>query len=100
MFVCFLKPKGADRKLKTDREKIDKKAPQDREKYQSSHDTTLLKEVRRAILSPQPHYITGSDRTLCLLSFGQLVSGVVTLFIDPAVVNSCVTWMFILSHRH
>ncbi|XP_006799226.2 transcription factor CP2-like protein 1, partial [Neolamprologus brichardi] len=37
-------PKGADRKLKTDREKIDKKTPQDREKYQPSHDTTLLKE--------------------------------------------------------
>uniref|UniRef100_A0A3Q4I9Y4 Transcription factor CP2-like 1 n=1 Tax=Neolamprologus brichardi TaxID=32507 RepID=A0A3Q4I9Y4_NEOBR len=40
----FEVPKGADRKLKTDREKIDKKTPQDREKYQPSHDTTLLKE--------------------------------------------------------
>uniref|UniRef100_A0A672HK39 Transcription factor CP2-like 1 n=1 Tax=Salarias fasciatus TaxID=181472 RepID=A0A672HK39_SALFA len=44
--VKVFKPKGADRKLKTDREKMDKKAPQDREKYQPSHDTTLLKEVR------------------------------------------------------
>ncbi|XP_069010489.1 transcription factor CP2-like protein 1 isoform X1 [Embiotoca jacksoni] len=42
--VKVFKPKGADRKLKTDREKIDKKAPQDREKYQPSHETTLLKE--------------------------------------------------------
>lgn len=42
----FRKPKGADRKLKTDREKTDKKSPQDREKYQLSHDTTVLKEVR------------------------------------------------------
>uniref|UniRef100_A0AAX7VN93 Grh/CP2 DB domain-containing protein n=1 Tax=Astatotilapia calliptera TaxID=8154 RepID=A0AAX7VN93_ASTCA len=42
--VKVFKPKGADRKLKTDREKIDKKTPQDREKYQPSHDTTLLKE--------------------------------------------------------
>ncbi|XP_028249546.1 transcription factor CP2-like protein 1 isoform X1 [Parambassis ranga] len=42
--VKVFKPKGADRKLKTDREKMDKKALQDREKYQSSHDTTMLKE--------------------------------------------------------
>lgn len=42
----FFKPKGADRKLKTDREKIDKKSHQDREKYQSSHETTMLTEVR------------------------------------------------------
>lgn len=43
--LCW-KPKGADRKLKLDREKTDKRSPQDREKYQLSHDTTLLKEVR------------------------------------------------------
>uniref|UniRef100_A0A3B4WHV6 Transcription factor CP2-like 1 n=1 Tax=Seriola lalandi dorsalis TaxID=1841481 RepID=A0A3B4WHV6_SERLL len=42
--VKVFKPKGADRKLKTDKEKIDKKAAQDREKYQPSHETTLLKE--------------------------------------------------------
>uniref|UniRef100_A0A665VY96 Transcription factor CP2-like 1 n=1 Tax=Echeneis naucrates TaxID=173247 RepID=A0A665VY96_ECHNA len=42
--VKVFKPKGADRKLKTDNEKIDKKTPQDREKYQPSHNTTLLKE--------------------------------------------------------
>uniref|UniRef100_A0AAQ5ZXT9 Grh/CP2 DB domain-containing protein n=1 Tax=Amphiprion ocellaris TaxID=80972 RepID=A0AAQ5ZXT9_AMPOC len=52
--VKVFKPKGADRKLKTDREKIDKKAPQDREKYQSSHETTLLKEVRHAVLFLEP----------------------------------------------
>uniref|UniRef100_A0A674EMK2 Transcription factor CP2-like 1 n=1 Tax=Salmo trutta TaxID=8032 RepID=A0A674EMK2_SALTR len=44
--VKVFKPKGADRKLKTDREKIDKKSHQDREKYQSSHETTMLTEVR------------------------------------------------------
>uniref|UniRef100_A0A672YXB9 Transcription factor CP2-like 1 n=1 Tax=Sphaeramia orbicularis TaxID=375764 RepID=A0A672YXB9_9TELE len=43
--VKVFKPKGADRKLKTDREKIDKKDLQDREKYQLSHETTVLKEV-------------------------------------------------------
>uniref|UniRef100_A0A8C6KZ85 Transcription factor CP2-like 1 n=1 Tax=Nothobranchius furzeri TaxID=105023 RepID=A0A8C6KZ85_NOTFU len=45
--VKVFKPKGADRKLKTDKEKIDKKSPQDREKYQVFHETTLLKEVRQ-----------------------------------------------------
>uniref|UniRef100_A0A3B4AWC3 Grh/CP2 DB domain-containing protein n=1 Tax=Periophthalmus magnuspinnatus TaxID=409849 RepID=A0A3B4AWC3_9GOBI len=42
--IKVFKPKGADRKLKTDREKIHKKDPQDREKYQLSHETTVLKE--------------------------------------------------------
>ncbi|XP_068429206.1 transcription factor CP2-like protein 1 [Clinocottus analis] len=42
--VKVFKPKGADRKLKTDREKIDKKVPQDRDKYQLSHENTELKE--------------------------------------------------------
>lgn len=69
----FFKPKGADRKLKTDREKIDKKTPQDREKYQPSHDTTLLKEVR-------------PERTLCLPSALTLLN---------LAVNSWVTWMFL-----
>uniref|UniRef100_A0A8D0ALY0 Transcription factor CP2-like 1 n=1 Tax=Sander lucioperca TaxID=283035 RepID=A0A8D0ALY0_SANLU len=63
--VKVFKPKGADRKLKTDREKIDKKALQDREKYQPSHDNTLLKEVRPSTLCNRP------ERTLCLLSFCQ-----------------------------
>ncbi|XP_038870549.1 transcription factor CP2-like protein 1 isoform X2 [Salvelinus namaycush] len=42
--VKVFKPKGADRKLKTDREKMNKKSHQDREKYQSSHETTMLTE--------------------------------------------------------
>uniref|UniRef100_A0A3P8WBR6 Transcription factor CP2-like 1 n=1 Tax=Cynoglossus semilaevis TaxID=244447 RepID=A0A3P8WBR6_CYNSE len=44
--IKVFKPKGADRKLKTDREKIDKKSFQEREKYQTSHETTVLREVR------------------------------------------------------
>ncbi|XP_034741506.1 transcription factor CP2-like protein 1 [Etheostoma cragini] len=51
--VKVFKPKGADRKLKTDREKIAKKAPQDREKYQPSQDNTLLREC-----SPWPDALT------------------------------------------
>lgn len=60
--ALFWKPKGADRKLKTDREKTVKKSPQDREKYQLSHDTTLLKEVRPRV----PDDITATS-SLCLL---------------------------------
>uniref|UniRef100_A0A8C6WKS6 Transcription factor CP2-like 1 n=1 Tax=Neogobius melanostomus TaxID=47308 RepID=A0A8C6WKS6_9GOBI len=44
--IKVFKPKGADRKLKTDREKMHKKDLQDREKYQLSHETTVLKEVQ------------------------------------------------------
>ncbi|XP_029936740.1 transcription factor CP2-like protein 1 [Myripristis murdjan] len=54
--VKVFKPKGADRKLKTDKEKIDKKALQDREKYQLSHDTTMLTEC-----SPWPDALSLSS---------------------------------------
>ncbi|KAM4730751.1 transcription factor CP2-like protein 1 [Anableps anableps] len=54
--VKVFKPKGADRKLKTDREKMEKKTPQDRDKYQSSHETTLLKEC-----SPWPETLNLSS---------------------------------------
>ncbi|XP_031438187.1 transcription factor CP2-like protein 1 isoform X2 [Clupea harengus] len=40
--VKVFKPKGADRKLKTDRDKIEKKTLQDKEKYQPSYETTML----------------------------------------------------------
>ncbi|XP_075767430.1 transcription factor CP2-like protein 1 [Pelodiscus sinensis] len=42
--VKVFKPKGADRKQKTDREKIEKQSPQEREKYQPSYDSTVLTE--------------------------------------------------------
>ncbi|XP_071328571.1 transcription factor CP2-like protein 1 isoform X3 [Trachinotus anak] len=54
--VKVFKPKGADRKLKTDKEKIDKKTLQDRDKYQPSHETTLLKEC-----SPWPDALSLSS---------------------------------------
>ncbi|CAB1336573.1 unnamed protein product [Coregonus sp. 'balchen'] len=44
--VKVFKPKGADRKQKTDREKMEKRAPQEKEKYQPSYETTILTEVR------------------------------------------------------
>nr|XP_033773182.1 transcription factor CP2-like protein 1 isoform X2 [Geotrypetes seraphini] len=40
--IKVFKPKGADRKQKTDREKIEKRSLQEREKYQLSYETTLL----------------------------------------------------------
>ncbi|KAM3917860.1 transcription factor CP2-like protein 1 [Leptodactylus fuscus] len=42
--VKVFKPKGADRKQKTDRDKIEKRTALDREKYQASYETTMLTE--------------------------------------------------------
>uniref|UniRef100_A0A8C3SXR7 Grh/CP2 DB domain-containing protein n=1 Tax=Chelydra serpentina TaxID=8475 RepID=A0A8C3SXR7_CHESE len=42
--VKVFKPKGADRKQKTDREKIEKQSPPEREKYQPSYESTVLAE--------------------------------------------------------
>uniref|UniRef100_A0A8D2LAR9 Grh/CP2 DB domain-containing protein n=1 Tax=Varanus komodoensis TaxID=61221 RepID=A0A8D2LAR9_VARKO len=44
--IKVFKPKGADRKQKTDREKIEKQSLQEREKYQPSYESTMLTEVR------------------------------------------------------
>uniref|UniRef100_A0A673I8D9 Upstream-binding protein 1 n=1 Tax=Sinocyclocheilus rhinocerous TaxID=307959 RepID=A0A673I8D9_9TELE len=43
--IKVFKPKGADRKQKTDREKMEKKTVQEKEKYQPSYDTTILSEM-------------------------------------------------------
>uniref|UniRef100_A0A3P8WBR1 Transcription factor CP2-like 1 n=1 Tax=Cynoglossus semilaevis TaxID=244447 RepID=A0A3P8WBR1_CYNSE len=56
--IKVFKPKGADRKLKTDREKIDKKSFQEREKYQTSHETTVLREC-----SPWPDVMNLSSHS-------------------------------------
>ncbi|XP_056271542.1 upstream-binding protein 1 isoform X2 [Pseudoliparis swirei] len=45
--IKVFKPKGADRKQKTDREKMEKRSPPEKEKYQPSYDTTILSEERR-----------------------------------------------------
>uniref|UniRef100_A0A8D0GQ80 Grh/CP2 DB domain-containing protein n=1 Tax=Sphenodon punctatus TaxID=8508 RepID=A0A8D0GQ80_SPHPU len=42
--IKVFKPKGADRKQKTDREKIEKQSLQEREKYQPSYESTVLTE--------------------------------------------------------
>ncbi|KAI4871858.1 hypothetical protein NFI96_016406 [Prochilodus magdalenae] len=43
--IKVFKPKGADRKQKTDREKMEKRSAQEKEKYQPSYDTTILSEA-------------------------------------------------------
>ncbi|EDL08945.1 mCG14775, isoform CRA_d [Mus musculus] len=45
MYSVF-KPKGADRKQKNDREKMEKRTAHEKEKYQPSYDTTILTEMR------------------------------------------------------
>ncbi|XP_063281531.1 transcription factor CP2-like protein 1 [Pelobates fuscus] len=42
--VKVFTPKGADRKLKTDREKVEKRSALDREKYQTPCETTIMTE--------------------------------------------------------
>ncbi|XP_034260060.1 upstream-binding protein 1 isoform X2 [Pantherophis guttatus] len=44
--IKVFKPKGADRKQKTDREKMEKRTAHEKEKYQPSYDTTVLSEMR------------------------------------------------------
>ncbi|XP_061055201.1 alpha-globin transcription factor CP2-like [Eubalaena glacialis] len=55
--IKVFKPKGADRKHKTDREKMEKRTPHEKEKYQPSHKTTILTEC-----SPWPEitYVNNS----------------------------------------
>ncbi|KAF0884295.1 TF2L1 protein, partial [Crocuta crocuta] len=45
--IKVFKPKGADRKQKTDREKMEKRTAQEKEKYQPSYESTILTEVSR-----------------------------------------------------
>uniref|UniRef100_A0A674IY73 Grh/CP2 DB domain-containing protein n=1 Tax=Terrapene triunguis TaxID=2587831 RepID=A0A674IY73_9SAUR len=58
--VKVFKPKGADRKQKTDREKIEKQPPQEREKYQPSYESTVLAECAPwPEASSSPHSLIG-----------------------------------------
>lgn len=51
--IKVFKPKGADRKLKTDKDKLDKRSAQDKLKYQPSYDSTLLSECLPLPLAPE-----------------------------------------------
>uniref|UniRef100_A0A4W5M790 Upstream binding protein 1 n=1 Tax=Hucho hucho TaxID=62062 RepID=A0A4W5M790_9TELE len=63
--IKVFKPKGADRKQKTDREKMEKRTSQEKEKYQPSYDTTILSEC-----SPWPDaYISSPQTVVFMLKF-------------------------------
>ncbi|XP_039461392.1 upstream-binding protein 1 isoform X4 [Oreochromis aureus] len=62
--IKVFKPKGADRKQKTDREKMEKRTAQEKEKYQPSYDTTILSEC-----SPWPDNAYTSTNQAATLSF-------------------------------
>uniref|UniRef100_A0A4W3JBW4 Upstream-binding protein 1 n=1 Tax=Callorhinchus milii TaxID=7868 RepID=A0A4W3JBW4_CALMI len=66
--IKVFKPKGADRKQKTDREKIEKRTPQEKEKYQPSYETTILTEC-----SPWPDNacVNSSPSTTPVFTSGQ-----------------------------
>lgn len=51
--VKVFKPKGADRKHKTDREKMNKRPEGEREKYQPAYDCTILKDCPLDNIYPQ-----------------------------------------------
>uniref|UniRef100_A0A8C4QXE3 Upstream binding protein 1 n=1 Tax=Eptatretus burgeri TaxID=7764 RepID=A0A8C4QXE3_EPTBU len=61
-----LQPKGADRKQKTDREKMEKRTPQEKEKYQPSYEATILTEA-----SPWPELPFSSPVTPANLQSSQ-----------------------------
>ncbi|GAB0199039.1 transcription factor CP2-like protein 1 [Grus japonensis] len=50
--VKVFKPKGADRKQKTDREKVEKRPAPEREKFQPAYETTVLAEALSPCASP------------------------------------------------
>ncbi|XP_041867998.1 upstream-binding protein 1 isoform X4 [Melanotaenia boesemani] len=62
--IKVFKPKGADRKQKTDREKMEKRTTQEKEKYQPSYDTTVLSEC-----SPWPDAAYASTNQAATPSF-------------------------------
>lgn len=61
-------PKGADRKQKTDREKMEKRTAQEKEKYQPSYETTILTEVSRLGAGTEPPRAFHQERG-CWLRF-------------------------------
>ncbi|XP_046694855.1 transcription factor CP2-like protein 1 isoform X2 [Silurus meridionalis] len=69
--IKVFKPKGASRRLKTDREKIEKKSPQDKEKYQQSFETTILTECSPWPDEPSISIVSSSLFPMCNISTSQ-----------------------------
>ncbi|EFB19927.1 hypothetical protein PANDA_004955, partial [Ailuropoda melanoleuca] len=72
--IKVFKPKGADRKLKTDREKLEKQPLQERDKYQAACESTVFVEVCvgalgvRGACSPWPDASAGPSSPLSPLA--------------------------------
>uniref|UniRef100_A0AAY4C6M2 Grh/CP2 DB domain-containing protein n=1 Tax=Denticeps clupeoides TaxID=299321 RepID=A0AAY4C6M2_9TELE len=71
--VKVFKPKGADRKLKTDREKLEKRTLQDREKYQPSYETTVFAEVKTSALAYHTLEFTEGENPNSKICQGELL---------------------------
>ncbi|BFZ06421.1 hypothetical protein BsWGS_09463 [Bradybaena similaris] len=70
--IKVFKPKGADRKHKTDREKMEKRPEVEKEKYQPSYECTVLTEVPKdQILHPNMSYSKSQSQSLSS-SFAEL----------------------------
>ena len=81
--IKVFKPKGADRKLKTDKDKMEKRSAQDKLKYQPSYDSTLLSECM-----PSPAYseqLGENQQTLAVMEHG---SDVVSMCPVPVDINN------------
>ncbi|XP_076456307.1 transcription factor CP2-like isoform X2 [Babylonia areolata] len=74
--VKVFKPKGADRKHKTDREKMEKRSDTEKEKYQPSYECTVLTEVPldQVMETPSSFGQKGSSPSLAS-SFSELSCG-------------------------
>ncbi|CAL1537826.1 unnamed protein product [Lymnaea stagnalis] len=80
--IKVFKPKGADRKHKTDREKMEKRSDVEKEKYQPSYECTVLTEVPKdQILQANSGYSKTQSLTS---SFAELNRGLQTITHVPA----------------
>ncbi|KAL3837134.1 hypothetical protein ACJMK2_022512 [Sinanodonta woodiana] len=62
--VKVFKPKGADRKHKTDREKMDKRSEAEKEKFQPSYECTVLTEIPlEQAIQMQNNYLNALQNT-------------------------------------
>lgn len=95
--IKVFKPKGADRKQKTDREKMEKRTAHEKEKYQPSYDTTILTECSpwpdaptayvNNSPSPAPTF-TSSQQSTCSVPDRYLVCVIMCLQLTNAYVPS------------
>ncbi|XP_076437440.1 transcription factor CP2-like isoform X2 [Babylonia areolata] len=71
--IKVFKPKGADRKHKTDREKMEKRSEAEKEKYQPSYECTVLTEVplEQVVLSQNSFGVKSASSSLAT-SFSEL----------------------------